>query len=139
MRESFEILEHTADIGFRARGRTREQMFENAALALESIVLEMDAVQPRKAYAIAAAGEDEESLLVNWLNEVLFFLDGRRVAMSRFRIEEATPLQVSGRAWGEPRDPDRHRPRLVVKGVTYHQLKITRDGNGWCAEVYLDI
>ena len=110
MPEAFEILEHTADIGFRAWGRSREEMFENAALALESIVLEMDDIQPRETYPIAAAGEDEESLLVNWLSEVLFYLDARRVAMRRFRIEEIASLQVSAQAWGEARDPEPDGP-----------------------------
>lgn len=135
----FEILEHTADIGFRVWGRTREEMLESAALALESIAVEMDRAEPREPYPIAASGEDDESLLVNWLSEVLFYLDGRRVVMRRFRIEPVAPFQVSGQAFGEPRDPERHPGKLVVKGVTYHQLKITQDAEGWRAEVYLDI
>jgi len=135
----FEILEHTADIGFRARGRTREEMFENAALALESVALHIEGVEPKIPYPIAAAGEDDESLLVNWLNEVLFYLDGRQVAMCRFRVEQLAPYRVVGQGWGEPRDSERHPAKLVVKGVTYHQLKISRTGEGWFAEVYLDI
>ena len=135
----FEILEHTADIGFRAWGRTREEMFENAALALESVAVDVEEVEPRTPYPIAATGEDEESLLVNWLSEVLFYLDGRRVAMRRFRVEQLTASQVVGQGWGEPRDAERPRSKLVVKGVTYHQLRIMRTGDGWSAEVYLDI
>ena len=135
----FEILEHTADIGFRARGRTREEMFANAALALESVAVEIERVEPKILYPIAAAGEDDESLLVNWLNEVLFYLDGRRVVMCRFRVEQIEADRIVGQGWGEPRHSERHPPKLVVKGVTYHQLKISRTGGGWCAEVYLDI
>jgi SHS2 domain-containing protein len=135
----FEILEHTADIGFRAWGRTREELFANAALALESVAFEIENVEGRELYPIAASGEDGESLLVNWLSEVLYYLDGRRVVMRRFEIEQLEPLQVRGRAWGESRDPERHPAKLVVKGVTYHQLRIKQDQNGWCAEVYLDI
>lgn len=135
----FEILEHTADIGFRAWGRTREELFANAALALESIAFEIENVEARELYPIAASGEDDESLLVNWLSEVLYYLDGRRVVMRRFEIEQLEPFQVRGRAWGESRDSERHPAKLVVKGVTYHQLRITQDQKGWCAEVYLDI
>lgn len=139
MSKVFEILEHTADIGFRAWGQTREQMFENAALALESIAIEIENVEPRDPYPIAAAGEDDESLLVNWLSEVLYYLDGRRVAMRRFDIEDFAPCQISGKAWGELRDPERHPAKLVVKGVTYHQLEITQSAQGWLAQVFLDI
>lgn len=135
----FEILEHTADIGFRAWGKTEAELFENAATALESIAVELEDVEPRLEYPLAAEGYDYESLLVNWLSEVLYYLDGRRIAMRRFQIDEFIPYQVRGRAWGEPRDPERHRTKLIIKGVTYHQLRITQDQAGWCAEVFLDI
>jgi len=135
----FEILEHAADIGFRAWGATREEMFENAALALESIAVEVEGVEPKIPYPIASAGEDVETLLVNWLNEVLYYLDAGQVAMSRFRVERMEPDRVVGQGWGEPRDSVRHPPKLVVKGVTYHQLKISSTDEEWSAEVYLDI
>ncbi len=135
----FEILEHTADIGFRARARTLPELFEEAATALVSVALELDDLAPRSAYPIAAAGEERESLLVNWLSEVLYWLDGSRIAMRRFRVEQLTTDRVTGMGWGEPYDPSRHKARLIVKGVTYHQLRIEQDSQGWCAEVYLDI
>jgi SHS2 domain-containing protein len=135
----FEILEHTADIGFRARGRTKTELFTNAALALESVAVETERIQPRIPYPIAVTGEDDSSLLVNWLSEVLYYLDARRVVMSRFRIDELSPGAIRGQGWGEPWDPERHPPKLLVKGVTYHQLRITKDAEGWCAEVYLDV
>ena len=135
----FEILEHTADIGFRARGLTKTELFTNAALALQSVAVELDRVLPRVPYPIAVTGEDDESLLVNWLSEVLYYLDGRRVVIERFEIDEISSTAVRGQGWGEQRDPARHPPKLVVKGVTYHQLKIAKDAEGWIAEVYLDI
>ncbi|MCC7176369.1 MAG: archease [Bryobacterales bacterium] len=135
----FEILEHIADVGFRARGRNRAELFASAALALESIAIETDKVCAVEYYPIAVAGEDEESLLVNWLSEVLYYLDGRQVVFGRFEIDEISPTAVQGRGCGEPRHPERHPPKLVVKGVTYHQLKIAKDAEGWFAEVYLDV
>lgn len=135
----FEILEHTADIGFRAWGATREELFANAAVALESVAIDLGAVQEKFPYPIAAAGEDDESLLVNWLSEVLYYLDGRRVAMRRFQVEHLDAHRIRGKAFGEPRDPLRHPAKLIVKGVTYHQLRIEKEGARWYAQVYLDI
>lgn len=135
----FELMEHTADIGFRARGATLEQLFASAALALQSIAVEMDAVEERAAYPIAADGDDQETLLVSWLNEVLYYLDGRQVLLARFEFEELSPNRVRARAWGEPRDAGRHPPKLVVKGVTYHLLEVRREQEGWFAQVVLDI
>src|SRR5437763_16605285 len=68
----FEILEHPADIGFLAFGRTLPEAFENAALALLSIRAEVEDVEPRQEFPILATGGDYESLLVNFLNEVLY-------------------------------------------------------------------
>jgi SHS2 domain-containing protein len=135
----FEVLEHTADIGFRARGRTLAGLFESAAEALVALALELEDVSPRESYALAAEGEDLESLLVNWLSEVLYWLDGKRVAMRRFEVKEIASGRVAAEGFGEPLDPARHRAKLVIKGVTYHQLRIERDEQGWVAEVYLDI
>jgi SHS2 domain-containing protein len=135
----FEILEHTADIGFRARGSTQAELFENAAEALVSIAIETGDIAPRQPYPLAAVGEDLPSLLVNWLSEVLFWLDARNIAMRRFEIQELSPGRVAARAFGEPRSPERHRAKLVIKGVTYHQLRVWEDENGWWAEVFLDI
>ena len=135
----FEILEHTADIGFRARGRTLAQLFETSALALLSIALELEEVSASLEYPLAATGSDYESLLVNWLSEVLYWVDGRQLAFHHFRVDEISPTAVRGTGVGEPRDPVRHRTRLIVKGVTYHQLKVVQIVDGWRSEVFLDI
>ena len=136
---NYEVLEHTADIGIRAWGRTLAELFENAALAVESVAVELERVEPRIVYTISASGEDRESLLVNWLNEIVYYLDGRRLAISRFRVDSLSETHVAGHGWGEPRDSERHLPRIVVKAATYHQLRISEEDQRWVAEVYLDI
>jgi SHS2 domain-containing protein len=135
----FEILEHPADIGFRVRAATLPELFAEAAQALVAIAFEPGDVAMRETYALEARGEDNESLLVNWLSEVLWLLDGPKLAMREFRVISLAPGRVIGGALGEPRDPARHRAKLIVKGVTYHQLKVFQDRDGWCAEVFLDV
>jgi SHS2 domain-containing protein len=139
MRAMFELLEHTADVGFRVRGRALEELFAAAGEALQAIAFDTAAVEPRERYALSASGEDLESLLVNWLSEVLYWMDGRRVLIGRFEILELTPERIAAEGWGEPWDPARHPARTGVKAVTYHQLRVAREGEGWVAEVYLDI
>lgn len=135
----FEILEHPADIGFRAFGDTREELFAHAAFAMLSIACELDDVAPRFEYALSATGTDYESLLVNWLSEVLYWFDGKRIALREFRVTRLDPQSIQAAAWGEPRGAARHRSKLIVKAVTWHQLRIARSDNGWIGEVYLDI
>ena len=135
----FEILEHTADIGFRARGGTMAELFEQAAQALSGIYSELDQIEARIEYPITARGEDSESLLVNWLSEILYWIDGERVVFSRFQVDEISGREVHGFGFGEPHDPTRHRAKLLVKAITYHQLKVVETPEGWMAEVYLDV
>src|SRR5437879_9354249 len=105
----FEILEHTADLGFRVRAGSLPELFETAAEALVEIAMETAAIIPRNAYSLEAEGDSNESLLVNWLSEVLYRLDGERLAMRNFAVNELTANRVSGEARGEPRDAARHR------------------------------
>jgi len=135
----FELLDHTADIGFRAWGETAARLFENAARALVSIAFEAETIEPREPYPLAVTGEDYESLLVNWLSEVLYYMDAQQVLLRRIEVERIEPESVVGRGWGEPLEPGRHQARLIVKGVTYHQLKIERTGELWRATVFLDV
>ena len=135
----FELLEHTADVGFRAHAADLRELFEVAAQALVSITLDNQNVTPVKSIAISAHGDSMESLLVNWLNDVLYCLDGERLAIAQCKVLELTDVYVAGEALGEPRDPTHHESRTVVKGVTYHQLKIQQNEHGWSCEVYLDV
>lgn len=136
---SFEILEHPADMGFRTRGNSLPELFANCGHALVAIILDASDVREREAVAVAATGGDRESLVVNWLNELLYYVDGKRWAPARFEIARLDETSIECTAWGEPRDPQRHPAKLVVKAVTYHQLTVKKTNDGWVAEVYLDI
>jgi protein archease len=135
----FEILEHPADIGFRAFGATLPELFGNAALALLSIRAEAEDVEPRQNFPIAATGADLESLLVNFLSEVLYLVDGKQIAFRQIRVDAVSENSVSATGLGEPHERARHRVKLIVKAVTWHQLRIDHTADGFTAQVYLDI
>ncbi len=135
----FEILEHAADVGFRVKAGNLREIFESAAEAVVALAMETENIVERQSYPVEAEGDSNESLLVNWLSEILYYLDGRQLALRRFNVSQVAKDRVRGAALGEPRDPLRHRARLVVKGVTYHQLKVERTANGWVCEVFVDV
>ena len=136
---SFEFLDHPADIGFRAYGPSLPGLFINCACALVSLVHDVSDITSAQRIPIAAEGSDYESLLVNFLNEVLYYIDGKRLAFRDFTIEELDDVHINCIGTGEPRDTERHGSKAVVKAVTYHQLRIAREGDHWIAEVYVDI
>jgi SHS2 domain-containing protein len=136
---NFEILEHPADVGFRARGSSLEELFGNCAGALLSIILDPSNVTPSQQWALEAEGSDHESLLVNWLNEVLYHIDTRRLVFDSFAVTFQAPFRVSCEATGETRTPEKHPVRVSVKAVTYHQLRLFKAGPDWMAEVFVDV
>ncbi|MGC8882801.1 MAG: archease [Bryobacteraceae bacterium] len=135
----FELLEHTADTGFRVRAGTLEELFVRAAEALTAVALDPSQARPLENRALKITGETLEERLVNWLNEVLWLLDGERWVPAAFEDLRFDGDTVSALARGEPRDDARHRPRTVVKAVTFHQLAIRKQNGMWEAEVFLDI
>ena len=136
---TYDLLEHPADIGFRAFGNTLPELFAHCALALLSIACDLSAVEPANRYPLAVSSGDRESLLVDWLNEVLYWFDGKHVAFANFQVDRFDDTSLAVTALGEPRDPSRHPGKLIVKAVTYHQLRIEQRDGRWLAEVYLDI
>jgi SHS2 domain-containing protein len=68
----FEVVEHTADIGIKVYGKNLQQLYENAAYGMFSLLLDLEKVRPDKKLKISVEGGDPESLLVNWLNELIY-------------------------------------------------------------------
>jgi SHS2 domain-containing protein len=135
----FRILEHTADIGFEAFGRSREEVFANAARALLSIIVDLDSVEPTQEVGIERAAPDAPSLLVDWLSEILYLYDAEGWLLSKFRFDRLEETKLAARARGEKFHPGRHKVNLLVKAVTYHQLVLEETPEGWRAQVYVDI
>ena len=133
----FELLEHTADIGIRARGAGLEEVFEHATEGLAEV---MGALRPGtgEAVAVGVAADDPGGLLVDWLNEVLWLREVREAVVAGVRVERVGDGTASGvvvlATGGAPADG------TFVKAVTYHRLRVEPDpGGGWVAEVYLDV
>jgi SHS2 domain-containing protein len=135
----FEILEHPADVGFRAFGATLEELFANAALALISIAGEIEKIEERERREIVATGENTESLLYAWLAEIVAVSDADRLVLRRVEVTSLGEGRVTGIAFGERYDRDRHRSGTAIKAVTYHKFFVKQSPAGWIAEVFLDV
>jgi SHS2 domain-containing protein len=135
----FRVLEHTADVGFEAYGSTREETFANAARALMNLIVDLDAIEAPEAVPIEAQGKGPENLLVNWLSEILYRYDAEGWLFRDFSIQSLADDSIHAVAQGERFDRSRHRVKLLVKAITYHQLALERTPDGWRARVYVDI
>jgi SHS2 domain-containing protein len=139
MRADFEIVEHTADVGFRAWGATPAELFANAARALIAIATDPASIRATAQLPVEITGHDFESLMVNWLEELLYLFDTGRFAACDFTIGEIAPERLRARIAGEPRDPARHRWKIIVKAITYHQIEVIERNGRWEAAIFVDI
>jgi SHS2 domain-containing protein len=135
----YELFEHTADLGLRVRAADLNTLFAEAAACLFSAVLEdVGTVEPRTEVKVELAGTDREFLLFDWLRDLLLKSDEDHMVFGKFSVQVRDD-GLAGTAWGEPFDPARHMLAHEVKAITYHELKVVRDGDGWLAEVIVDI
>lgn len=135
----FESFEVTADVGITASADTLLELFANAARGMFALMVEPGTAHPAKAVSIEARGGDLASLLVAWLNELLFRCEVEGWAPADVRVLEADGGRVLGELLGEPADPARHRFKGVVKAATYHLLECGRDWDRWRARVVFDV
>jgi tRNA nucleotidyltransferase (CCA-adding enzyme) len=135
----WELYSHPSDIGIRGLGPTREEAFAQAALALTSVITDLEKVEPKQAVDIECQEEDEELLFLSWLSSLLYEMDTRRMLFRRFEVE-ATKRGLKAKAWGEPVDVARHEPAVEVKAATYADLKVERKSDGtWLAQCIVDV
>ena len=135
----YEFFDHTADLGIRIRAATLDVLFADAARGLFAAIVDgPDTVRPDQRIDIDVDGSDREFLLFDWLRELLFRFDADHLLFSQFEVK-VTESGVRGTAWGEPIDPARHVLSHEVKAVTYHGLRVEREGDDWIAEVIVDI
>jgi SHS2 domain-containing protein len=139
----FELLEHTADVGIRARGPTLEEAFEQATLGLAEV---QGALAPGREgvlglgerVAVQVSAPDPGALLVDWLNEVLWLAETRQAAVAGVRVERVAAAVASGSVVLDSGGPA--PDGTFVKAVTYHRLRVEPDPEGgWLVEVYLDV
>lgn len=130
----FEEIEHTADWAFRVYGHDLKDLFENAAFALFALegASEHSTGVIRQ---VTVRGVDRESLLVNWLSELLFLQETRGETYSEFSIEALTSTDLTATVSGAPSGP----LNKFVKAITYHDLHIEETPTGWQATVVVDV
>lgn len=143
----FEFLDHTADVLVRAYGRTFEEALCNIAIGMFEIMTDTSGIESKVSVKLQVCGYDLENLVYRWLEELLYYHDAYNYVFSKFEIESIKETVIDNEksiciealARGEPFDRLKHEPRTVVKAVTYHQMRIARDGERWVIEVVFDI
>ncbi len=135
----YETFPHTGDLALLIRGRDLRELFLNGAMGLFSLITDRRRIRRRLRKEVALSDQARETLLVQWMGELLFLYDARGLLFRSFNIEEITETSIKASALGEPFDEGRHPLKTQVKAVTYHGIKIEERGGILRALVVLDI
>jgi SHS2 domain-containing protein len=122
----------------RAWGPDLPTTFAQAARGVSSLLVPLDTIREATTRELSVAAGDPESLLVAWLDELLFVFETEGLIFARFDVALPTPTTLTATAHGEPFDPARHRGGVVVKAATYHQIAVDA-GPPARVQVILDI
>jgi protein archease len=138
--EGWEHFEHLADIGVRGFGPTKAAAFENAAKALTAALASLDKVRPAEKVGIECRAPDDDLLLYEWLNALIYEMATRNMLFSRFSVHIEDKGHLLAVAWGEPMDVRRHAPAAEAKGATMTALRVARADDGrWSAQCVVDV
>jgi len=134
----FEVMDHTADVGIVAYGKDLKEAFANAAFGMFSLIANLEKVRGSISREIDVQSTDQEALLVDWLNELLYLFDVEHIIFKRFEITALSQKKLKAKVYGEKIDTSRHQLKTAVKAATYHMLKIEKN-KGVRVQLILDI
>jgi SHS2 domain-containing protein len=137
--KSYEIIEHTADVGLRATGKSLSEAFINIGKGMFDLITDESCIEGKDTFEIDLFADDLEQLLVDWLSELLFLHDTKQVVFGRFEIiVDEGKKTCFGQVFGEPFDSSKHKVGMQIKAVTYHMLEVRR-GPPYHVQVLFDI
>ncbi|MEA2069667.1 MAG: archease, partial [Asgard group archaeon] len=110
---SFEYLEHTADVTIKAEGSDLKEAFEQAALGFYGVLTDLDKISQKKKKELTVQAEDKESLLYDWIDELIFLFDtelfiSNKITMTAFSLNSADTCKLEAELIGEKFNPTKH-------------------------------
>jgi SHS2 domain-containing protein len=135
MSKRFEEIEHTADLALRVYGQDMRELFANAAYGMFALMAEPSLGQAACEREVSLEAMDYESLLVDWLNELIYLHEVEGETYSQFTIEILSPTTLKAHVTGGPTKSK----TKAIKAATYHNLKIEETANGFASTIVFDV
>ncbi|NDC22935.1 MAG: archease [Proteobacteria bacterium] len=139
---SYQSLDHKADMGFHLQAPSLERLYIDSALALTDLSVKLERINSIDKHDVLVEADSKESLLIKWLNEVLFLFERHKFLPKRIVFTRFDGKSIKATLIGETYDPIRHGHVSEVKAVTHHQLEMGTLPNGennFYAKVFLDV
>jgi SHS2 domain-containing protein len=135
----FEIVNHTADIGIKAYGKSLKELFENAAFGMFNILADLEGITTSTESEIKVEAPDREELLIEWLDELLFNFYTKHIIFCEFNITELTDNGLTAKVKGRFIGENRNRLKTEIKAATRHDLHIVKTNNIYEIQIIFDI
>lgn len=132
---AYEELEHTADWALKVRGKDLGELLRHAAMGMLHLSGAVPKAAARQERRIQLSAPDRESLLVDFLQELLLGLEMRQVTCVEIVIEAVTDTSLQAVLSEAPAEG----PAKQIKAVTYHELHIEQDEHGLVATIVFDV
>ena len=143
MNNHYEILEHPSDIGILAEGKNLNEAIEKASLGLCSLIVDNDSIDIKEQKQVELSAIDKESLIIKWLNEILFYFDSENFICKNTKVNKIEKFEnnyyIFGYFEGEKFSIEKHKFKVHVKAVTYHQFCLKETENSVIIKVFFDI
>lgn len=136
---TFEMIEHTADVGVAGYGKTKAEAFENTAYGMFSIMADIGRYRPTDHVEICAEGDDDLTLLQGFLSSLIVLVDGDNLLPLDFEITRLEDGVLACRVAVRPLGDDIEWLGPAIKAVTYHQMRVERWDGGWKAQAIFDV
>jgi len=128
----------TADVAFESYGKDLNELFANSAVAMFEVIINTKQIKPKIERKVKLKGNDLQSLMFNWLNELLIYVDSENLVFSEFNVK-INEFELNAVCKGEKIDSKKHEIRTAAKAATYHKMEIKKIDNYWKARVIVDI
>ena len=137
--KTYELIEHTADIGVRIKARSLKGLFKNSALAMFDIMArkQKKEVPAGKTFIVHQSAVNREELLISWLNELLSLSAVKGVIFSAFTIKKLGERSLEATVKGE--DINSYKVETEIKAATFNGLVLKKSRSGWLARMVFDV
>ena len=135
----YSLEEHTADLCLKVTGKSLEALFENAALALVDLIIPVEGLCPLQTVNLAASGEDITDVMVNFLREILYLVNGKGLAPCRIEIERLLPAEIEAKVGVDETGLAAQGMIQEIKAVTYHGACVEEKNGVWQARLIMDV
>lgn len=135
----YTLIDHTADLGIKVKGKDLKDLFQNSGYALTHLLTDCEASKRLNPKKISIKGNDLEDLMVRWLGEILYLFDGEEQVVSFIKINSISEGSLHALLKTTPFDPLIHKYLREIKAVTYHQIEVIERDKIWEANIIFDL